>query len=100
VGWNPAHPAVELCRLFKIVQQDFRSKAMKANLILGIAAVAVGIVLLVMGLNATESFGEKVTEGITGRYSDKTTWFIIGGIAAIVIGAGVAFVGGRLKLKS
>lgn len=63
--------------------------------IIGAVLLAVGVVLLVMGLNATHSVGEKVLEGVTGRYSDHTTWYILGGIAALVGGAALAFFGDR-----
>lgn len=64
--------------------------------IAGLVVAVVGIVLLVMGLNATDSLGENIHEGLTGRFTDKTTWFIVGGIAAIVGGGALAFVkGGR-----
>jgi hypothetical protein len=32
-----------------------------------------------MGLQATDSIGEKIHEGVTGRYTDSTTWYIVGG---------------------
>ncbi len=68
---------------------------MSTNLIVGVVLVAVGIALLVMGMNATESVGERLTEGVTGHYSDRTTWYIIGGIAGIVAGGALAFISAR-----
>lgn len=71
---------------------------MKTNLIIGVVLAAVGLTLLIMGLNATDSMGERVTEGVTGHYTDKTTWFIIAGIAGLVAGgvmAAVSFRGTR-----
>jgi len=63
--------------------------------IVGLVLAVVGVVLLIMGLNATESFSETVHEGITGRFTDKTTWFIVGGIAAIVGGGALAATVGK-----
>lgn len=63
--------------------------------ILGLVLLVVGLLLLFFGLNATESVGETVTEGLTGKYTDKTTWFIVGGAAAAIAGAAMSFFGGR-----
>ena len=49
---------------------------------------------LIFGLNATDSFSEKVTEGVTGKYTDETTWFILGGIALSLVGGALVLVGG------
>ena len=64
--------------------------------ILGLGLLAVGIVLLVLGLQATDTFGEEVRKEFTGDYSDDTTWKIVGGIAGIVVGGALALFGGRI----
>ena len=64
---------------------------------MGLAILIGGIVLLVMGLNASESVAESVHESVTGRYTDTTTWYIVGGIAGIIVGGGLAMFGGRLS---
>ena len=68
---------------------------MSINRIVGIVLVVAGVVLLVMGLQATDSVGEKIHEGLTGRFTDSTTWYIVGGIAAIVGGGILAAVRGK-----
>jgi hypothetical protein len=35
-----------------------------------------------------------VTEGVTGKYTDETTWFILGGIALSLVGGALVLVGG------
>ena len=67
---------------------------MSVNRIIGLVLVAVGVVLVVFGYNASQSVGERLVEGITGRFTDQTMWFIIGGIAAIVGGAALSLWGG------
>jgi hypothetical protein len=62
--------------------------------VLGLALFVVGVFLLVLGLRATNSVGESLTEGITGKYTDQTTWYIVGGAAALVVGAGLTIFGG------
>ena len=68
---------------------------MNATRIIGLVILAIGIVLVVLGINAANALGEQVREGVTGRFSDRTTWYIILGVAAIVGGAALAFFGGR-----
>lgn len=71
---------------------------MNSQRLLGIALLVAGVLLLVFGLNATESVGESVKEGVTGRYTDKTTWFIVGGAAAAIVGGLMTLFGGGRKL--
>lgn len=60
---------------------------------LGIVALIVGVILLGFGLNSTQAVTEKVVEGVSGRYTENTMWYIIGGIALIVGGVAAAFSG-------
>jgi hypothetical protein len=65
------------------------------NNALGWAIFAVGIVLLVFGVNASNSFGSDVHRFFTGNPTDKSIWFLVGGAAAVVVGLVVALRGGR-----
>ena len=60
--------------------------------------LVVGVVLLIMGMNATGSVADRVSDTFTGRFTDKTTWYIIGGIALGLIGLLLALVGGQRKM--
>jgi hypothetical protein len=59
---------------------------MSGSKIIGLVLLIVGAVLLYFGFNATESVGEQVVEGVTGKYTDETMWYLIGGGAAGVVG--------------
>ena len=48
-------------------------------------AVAGGIVLW-MGLKAKDSLAERASEALIGRYSDRTTQYLVGGGAAVAGG--------------
>jgi hypothetical protein len=63
--------------------------------IIGLVLLAVGVTLLIFGYNASQSVGEKVVEGITGRFTEQTMGYLIGGIAALVGGAALCIWGGR-----
>lgn len=58
--------------------------------VVGLALVAVGIFLLVMGINAADSFASEVSEFFTGNPTDRSVWLMIGGVAAIVGGGAMA----------
>ena len=61
--------------------------------ILGIVLLVVGALLLAFGFNATDSVSDSISEGVTGRYTDKTMWYLIGGAALAIGGAALAFFG-------
>jgi hypothetical protein len=62
---------------------------MAISRILGTICVVVGIVLLVLGVIATQRTGEKVVGEVTGHFTNQTMWYIIGGIALIAGGFGI-----------
>lgn len=68
--------------------------------ILGIALLVVGILLLYFGWQSSQSAGEQLTETLTGRFTDETTWFLIGGAAATVVGVFLTFYANRRILPA
>lgn len=56
------------------------------KLAVGLAIVVLGIVLLVMGINASDSIASDFSRFFTGNPTDRAMWLILGGIAAIVVG--------------
>ncbi len=49
--------------------------------------LAAGVVLLVIGINATNSFGSDVSRFFTGSPTDKAVWLLIAGAVALGIGS-------------
>ena len=70
---------------------------MNPQRIAGLALLAVGIALLVVGMNSSHSVADRLSNTFTGRFTDSTTWYIIGGIAGCVLGLGMVAVGWRGK---
>ncbi len=71
---------------------------MSTQCILGLVLLVVGGVLLVFGLNATDSVADEISEGLTGKFTDETTWYILGGLALALVGGLTLFVGsGRAR---
>ena len=56
------------------------------NKIVSIALLAGGVVLMIFGINATNSFGSDVSRFFTGSPTDKAVWMLIGGTVAAVVG--------------
>ena len=63
------------------------------NKAIGLALLAVGIALIVMGINASDSFGSEVSRFFTGNPTDRSMWLLIGGIAATCVGGVTTFLG-------
>lgn len=76
---------------------DHHPILMNSNRLFGILLLVIGSILLYFGLNATESIGESVKEGLTGTYTAKTTWFLVGGAAAAVVGAALLLFSARTR---
>jgi len=59
---------------------------MNQKSMIGIALLVVGVILLVVGFNSSQSVTEELSEAFTGRFSDETMFYLIGGAVAGVIG--------------
>jgi hypothetical protein len=56
------------------------------NKLFPIALLAAGIILIVLGVSATNSFSSDVSRFFTGSPTDKAVWMLIGGSVATVAG--------------
>jgi len=56
------------------------------NKLLGVGLLAVGVVLMIFGINASESFSSEVSRFFTGAPTDKSIWLLIGGILSVIVG--------------
>ncbi|MBI3128661.1 MAG: DUF3185 family protein [Candidatus Tectomicrobia bacterium] len=70
---------------------------MSPQRILGFVLVAVGVLLLVFGFNATDSTVNRASEALTGQYTDRTMWFLVTGTAAAIGGFLLAAFGSRRR---
>jgi hypothetical protein len=53
-----------------------------------------GIVLIVYGVNASNSVASSFSRMFTGNPTDKTGWLLVGGIAASIVGLAGFLTGG------
>jgi len=56
------------------------------NKIIFIALLVGGVVLMILGVQATNSFSSDVSRFFTGSPTNKAIWMLIGGIVAGIIG--------------
>ena len=56
------------------------------NKIVSLALLVGGVVLIIIGISATNSFSSDVSRFFTGSPTDKAVWMLIGGIVATIIG--------------
>lgn len=64
---------------------------MGSSKLVGIVLLVVGVALLYFGYQSTQSVGNQLTETVTGRFTDETMWYLIGGAAAAAAGAFLMF---------
>jgi hypothetical protein len=56
------------------------------NKAISLALLVGGVILMIIGINATNSFSSDVSRFFTGSPTDKAVWMLIGGSVAAVIG--------------
>lgn len=70
---------------------------MSPQRIIGVILLVVGVILLVVGVNSSRSLADQVSNTFTGRFTQATTWYIIGGIGLALVGLLSLIVGMRPK---
>jgi uncharacterized membrane protein len=56
--------------------------------------LVVGVAVLIYGVNASHSMADRLSDTFTGRFTEATTWYIIGGAASGLLGLLLVAVGG------
>ncbi len=63
--------------------------------IIGITLLAAGAALLAIGYRSSGTPVDQISEAFIGRYTDRTMWYIVGGIAAMIGGGLMAMRGSK-----
>lgn len=61
--------------------------------IIGLLVLAVGAVLLFFAWRASNAPVEQLSEALTGRYTDNTMLYLVGGVVGVVAGAALLYRG-------
>jgi len=56
------------------------------NRAISLTLLVIGVVLIVFGVAAMDSFSSDVSRFFTGTPTDKAVWMLIGGIVAAIVG--------------
>jgi hypothetical protein len=67
---------------------------MNPQRISGTVLLVVGVILLIVGMNASHSVADRWSNFFTGHFTDTTVWYIVGGGAAAVFGLMLVLFGG------
>lgn len=59
---------------------------MSPHKMIGILLLILGLVLLFVGWQSSQSLGDQVAETFTGRFTEGTMWYLILGAMALVAG--------------
>jgi hypothetical protein len=59
---------------------------MSPQRIAGIALLILGVGLLVVGMNAKNSMVDQMSNTFLGHFTDKTTWYLLGGAVSGLVG--------------
>ncbi len=78
------------------IEKSAKENFMGLSRVLGSVLLVVGVVCLVFGLNVSYTVVERLAEITTGRYTQLTMWYIIGGIA-MTIGGFALYTTGRSR---
>lgn len=62
---------------------------MAIHRVLAIVLIVVGAILLYFGYESSQSLDDRIFETITGRFTDATVWYAVGGAASVVAGFGL-----------
>ena len=73
---------------------------MNLQRIIGVVLLVAGVTLLIVGMNASHSVADQVSNTFTGRFTRETAGYIIGGGAAALLGLLMVLFGVRGKKLS
>ena len=61
----------------------------------GIVLLVVGVILFIIGMNASDSLADRFSNFFTGHFTDATVWLLIGGVVSAIGGLMLVMFGGR-----
>jgi hypothetical protein len=68
---------------------------MNPQRVIGVVLFVIGVLLVMVGVNSSQSVADQLSTTFTGRFTQATTWYFIGGISAGILGLLMWFLGPR-----
>jgi len=59
---------------------------MNSTRVIGLVLLGLGVVLVVLGVTASRSLADNLSNTFLGHFTRSTMWYIFGGIASAVVG--------------
>lgn len=66
------------------------------NMLISLVLLVGGIVLVIFGLDASDSISSDLSRFFTGSPTDRTIWLFLGGVVATLIGASGLYRGSKV----
>ena len=70
---------------------------MNSQRIVAVVLLLIGLIVFIVGMNASHSVADQVSNTFTGRFTSATAWYLIGGGAAAILGLLLLLAGTRGK---
>jgi hypothetical protein len=80
----------EIVLRFWLAKLNQKNQGNNMNKPIGIALLAVGVLLIAFGLSAADSIGSDFSRFFTGHPTDKSMRLLLGGVASLVVGGVMA----------
>jgi hypothetical protein len=77
------------------IAESAAKKIKLMNKAIGLALLAVGIALIIYGVDANQSTASSLSKTFTGSPTNKAMWLLIGGIASAVVGGVMTIIPAR-----
>ena len=72
---------------------------MTSQRVFAIILLALGSALLYMGMSASHSLADQFSHAVTGRFTDSTTWYLLGGLGSVTLGLLLFAFGARRRRR-
>lgn len=66
---------------------------MTASSLFGLLVLLAGVFLIGFGVRASQTMTNQVVEGLTGRFTRRTMWYLIGGGLLVLLGGFLLYSG-------
>jgi LPXTG-motif cell wall-anchored protein len=83
--------------LFNRNENHLKTKEHGMRSFISLALLIVGIVLIILGIQASDSLGSDLSNFFSGSPTDKAMWILLGGIVAAVVGLGGVLLRRRVR---
>jgi Protein of unknown function (DUF3185) len=70
---------------------------MNAQRIVGVALFIIGGILFMVAMSSSQSVVDQVSSTVTGRFTQATTWYFVGGASAAILGLLMIILGPRRR---